>query len=76
MLKKALEDWGFQESSSDACIFLKTDMIVLVYVNDCNLVGKNGFIIVNFIKSLQNGPNNFIFTYKEKLDKYLGMEIK
>ncbi len=76
MLKKALEDQGFRESSLDPCVFLMKDMIILVYVDDCILVGENGLMIADFIESLKKGPENFISTYEGKLDKYLGVDIK
>ncbi len=76
MLKKALGDRGFKESSSDPCVFLKQDMIVLVYVDDCILVGRNASIIADFIESLKKGPENFIFTDEGKLNKYLGVDIR
>ena len=76
MLRKALEERGFHESNSDACVFLKKDMIVLVYVDDCILISTKNKIIEDFLASLSNGPENFIFTDEGKLDKYLGVEIQ
>ncbi len=75
MIKQVLVDCRFWESSSDACVILKKDLIVFVYINDCILVGKNGSILAKFIKALQDGPKNFIFTDKGKLNKYLEVKI-
>ncbi len=50
-------------------------MIVLMDVNYCTLVGKNESILAEFIKSLQDGPENFIFIDEGKLDKYLVVKI-
>lgn len=76
MLKKALEDRGLQESAADACVFFKKDLIILVYVDDCNLISNQSSTLKGFVESLKDGPENFIFTDKGKLDKYLGVDIK
>ncbi len=76
MLWKALKDWGLKWSAANACVFLKKDLIVLVYVNDCILISKKIVSPASICQSLNNGPENFIFTDKGKLDKYLGVEIK
>ena len=70
MLKKDLEDRQFCKSAADpSCVFIKKDMIVLVYVDDCILISTKELIINDFIKSLSNGPENFIFTDECNLDK-------
>ncbi len=76
MLRKALQDQGLIESASDAYVFLKKDLIVLVYVNNCILISNKLSVLQTFIKSLTDGPEKFIFTDEGKLDKYLGVEIK
>ena len=75
-LKKGLEDRGFQESQSDPCVFIRKDMIILVYVDDCVLVSRSSDVIKNFIDSLTNGPENFSFTDEGSMDKYLGVDIQ
>ena len=76
MLWKALHSRGFKDSVADSCVFLRQDLIVLVYVDECILIGKNKSVIEEFIKSLKNGPENFIFMDEGDLNKYLGVEIK
>lgn len=76
MLCKALKDRGLKESSADVCVFLGKELIVLVYVDDCILFSNKKSVLRAYINSLNNGPENFIFTDEGKLDKYLGVEIK
>ena len=74
-LKKGLELRGFTESKADCCVFIKTDMIVLVYVDDCILISKGANLITNFITSLENGPEKYKFTDEGDMEHYLGVEI-
>ena len=50
-------------------------MIILTYVDDCILISKEKFTLDNFIKSLKNGKENFIFTDEGSMSNYLGVEI-
>ena len=52
-LKKGLEDRGFKESVADPSVFMKKDMIVLVYVDDYILLSQNKTTIDDFITSLK-----------------------
>ena len=58
---------NFRENSSD--------IIVLVYVDDCIILSRDALSIDNFIATLTHGPEKFAFTDEGKLDKYLGVEI-
>ena len=66
---------GFTESISDPCIFLSKTLIILVYVDDYILISKDGIAIPNFIKSLESGSENFIFTDEGSLSSYLGVSM-
>ena len=75
MLANALRDRGFKEAS-DPCVFLRHDMIVLTYVDDCILLSPKKETIDAFILSLKNGPENFVFTDEGSMEKYLGVDIQ
>ena len=75
-LKTALEIRGFKESLADPCVFMKANMVILVYVDDCVLIGKNADIIEDFITSLKTGSENFEFTDEGSMDKYFGVNIQ
>jgi hypothetical protein len=74
-LKEALLARGFTESISDPCVFISKTLIILVYVDDCILISKDDFAIPNFIKSLETGSENFIFTDEGSLSSYLGVSM-
>ncbi len=61
---------------SDPCVFLRDDLIVPVYVDDCILLSSNQDSVKDFIKSLEQGPEQFIFTDEGTLQQYLGVEIE
>ena len=52
-----------------------SDIIVLVYVDDCIILSRDKSSIDLFIASLTHGPEKFAFTDEGTLDKYLGVEI-
>jgi hypothetical protein len=67
---------GFRTSSIDQCLYMKEGMMLLVYVDDCIIVGLDMTKIEKFVVSMQNGPENFILTDEGNIDKFLGLEIK
>ena len=75
-MKVGLKKWGHKVSLADPCVFIKHDMVVLVYVDNCILTGKNSTIIESFIDFLQHGDENFDFTEKGSMDRYLGVGIQ
>ncbi len=76
MLKTALDNWKLKHAIADLCVFLRNDLIVRVYVDDCILLSKNPDATKNFITSLEQGPEQFVFTDKGTLQRYLGVEIE
>ena len=76
MLDKGLRDRNFTPSHTDKCVFLRSDCIVLCYVDDCILIHNRGTDVGNrLVKSLQDGPENFILEDEGSLDKYLGVDV-
>lgn len=73
--KAGLETRGFTSSDIDPCIFISKDMILLVYVDDCILVGKSNKAIDGFIDSMNKGDENFDFTDDGDIKNYLGVEF-
>ena len=47
----------------------------MVYVDDCILISKKEAVISEFVQSLHNGPENFVFTEEGSLESYLGVCI-
>jgi hypothetical protein len=72
-LRDGLNDRGFKASTVD---YMREGMMILVYVDDCIIVGKDMIDIDQFVLSMQNGPENFVLTDEGSIDKFLGIEIK
>ena len=76
MIKKGLEDRGFVTSKADPCVFMKKEMIVLLYVDDMIVVNRKQNQIEDLYNSLLQGNENFKLTKEGKIDNYLGVELK
>ena len=78
MLKRGLEARGYQrQSSTDSCVFLGKDSVVLIYVDDCIVIQRKGSTATDdLIRQLQEGEEAFAFTDDGALDKYLGVDVK
>ena len=49
--------------------------MVLTYVDDCILISKDASVIDEFVTSLTNGPEKFVFTDEGTMSTYLGVDI-
>ena len=68
-LSKGLQNRGWKPSVVDTCLFTKSGIILLVYVDDAILISPNENIINREIKSLQE---SFALTDHGPLKDYLG----
>jgi Reverse transcriptase (RNA-dependent DNA polymerase). len=75
-LTTALKRRQVSLSNNDKCIFFKEGLIVLVYVDDCIIIGKTNLDIKKFVDLLKSGEENFDFTEEGSLEQYLGVDIK
>ena len=66
----------FIQSQVDKCFFFRKDCIILTYVNDCIILGKNMADIDSVISSLHEGTENFQLVDQGSIDKYLGLLIR
>jgi hypothetical protein len=53
-LSAIYERLGFKQSKSDPCIFLRKDMIIVIYTNDCLLYARDTKEIEYFLKTLRD----------------------
>ena len=74
-LKEGLHDRGFLQSKVDPCIFISKNILVLTYVDDCIILGKDGARIKELIKSLANGEEKFDLTDEGEIKNYLGVDF-
>ena len=70
------EGRDFKQSVIDSCVFFKEDIIVLVYVNDCMIIGRDKACIDKFIKSMEKDEEHFSFTREMDLKTYLRVDVK
>jgi len=71
-LEKSLHDRGFRSSAIDPCLFLKEDLIALVYVDDVLFFGKSEKIIDKMIESLKK---NFDLNVEGAMEAFFGVEV-
>ncbi len=49
-------------------------MMILVYVDDCIIIGKDMDDIDQIVLSMQNSLENFVLMDEGSMDKFLGIE--
>ncbi len=74
-LKQGLMGRGFHPSEIDPCLYLKANMILLTYVEDCIIFSPSMESIDPLVQSMQDGPGNFKLTDEGNVNKFLGIEI-
>jgi hypothetical protein len=74
-LKQGLTDWGFHPLEINPCLYLKHNMVLLTYIDDCIIISPAMESIKHLVKSMQNGPENFKLTNEGDVNKFLGIEI-
>ena len=74
-LKSRLEKHGFRTSNEDPCLFIGHGMVILVYVDDCILLGPDLNVIDGVIKDLKN--DNMPMTVEEgDVYSFLGIDMR
>ena len=85
-IKKSSSNWydklyddmiarDFVPSLIDPYFYLKYGMMILIYVDDCNIAGLSMKDIDSFIRSMQDGPENFILNDEGDVNMLLWIEI-
>ncbi len=75
-LRKGLITRNFIQSQVDKCVFFRKDCIVLTYVDDCIILGKNMAIVDAVISLLKEGWEDFELVDQGSIDKYLDLMIR
>jgi hypothetical protein len=75
-LKNTLEARDLVQSNVDLCVFFGDRLVDLTYVDDRIFIRDTSKKIDELIQALRGGGENFDFTVKGSIDKYLGVEIK
>jgi len=71
-LENSLHERGFKSSAIDPCLFLKGDLIALVYVDDVLFFGKSEKIIDRMIESLKK---EFDLNVEGTVKAFLGVKV-
>ena len=71
-LEKSLHDRGITSSENDPCLFLKKDLVALVYVDGVLFFGKTDKIIDKMISSLQKDLD---LNVEGTVEAFLGVEV-
>jgi hypothetical protein len=74
--RKGLITQDFIQSQVNTCIFFWQDCIVLTYVDDCIILGKNMATVDAVISSLKEGHDDIELVNQGSIDKYLGLLIR
>ena len=73
LVKFLLKD-GFEKSKEDECLFLKKDMILFLYVDDCGVAAPNKELIDAFVQRLKDA--GFELTQEGDFSEYLGIKFE
>ena len=73
MLRDNLCKQGFKQSHIDQCLFLKNDMIIVTYVDDCLIFSDSKVKIDNLLKELKKIFN--LTDEGEDVKAYLGIKV-
>ena len=72
-LSDGLEDMGFIQTQTDQCVFIKNDVVILIYVDDCCIISKNKKSITDTMNLLRQ---RYTITDEGKMEEYLGIKIE
>ena len=72
-LSEGLIELGFHQTQTDQCVFIKDDVIILIYVDDCIIISKNKQSI---IKTLELLRKSYTITDEGEMEEYLVMQLE
>jgi hypothetical protein len=75
-LKQGLMDRRFTRSEINPCLYLKENMVLLTYVDNCIIISPSHDSIDHLISSMQSGLENLKLTDEGGVNKFLGVEIR
>ena len=64
--------YGFEQSKIDPCIFFKQGVILIIWVDDCLIFGRNKDLVDEVIKKLHD---KFSLTEEGDVSAYLGVQV-
>jgi hypothetical protein len=73
-LSAIYERLGFKQSKSDPCLFLRKDMIIVLYTNDFLLYARDTKYIDSFVKTLRD-DYKLTLNDPDPIDNFLGIHF-
>jgi hypothetical protein len=73
-LKQGLVDQGFTPSEINPCLYLKENMVLLTYVDDCIIISPSKASIDRLILSMKSGLENFKLTDEGDVNSLSAMD--
>jgi len=76
-LSQGLTERGFRQSSLVKCLFIRSDMIIVLYIDDCIHWYKDQRILDEFVQSLKDDGDsyNWEHTVEGAVSAFLGIDI-
>ena len=74
-LDKGLQEAGFEPSKVDPCLYNKEGVILLIYVDDCILMGTTDVVINEAVHVLRSSKQNFTIEDEGVVGDFLGVRI-
>ena len=74
-LDKGLQEAGFEPSKVDPCLYYKGGVILLVYIDDCILMGIPNSVINEAVHTLRSSKQNFTIKDEGVVSNFLGVRI-
>jgi hypothetical protein len=72
-LKQGLINRRFTPSAINPCLYFKKGMIIITYADDCIIVSDSMKDINTFVKSIKDGPEEYVLTDEGDINKFLGI---
>jgi histone deacetylase 1/2 len=72
-LRSSLLSYGFNQSIVDPCLFLRHDIVLVLYVDDCLFFAKEDAILDNFLQQL---GTDFVITSEADVGAFLGIDVR
>jgi hypothetical protein len=73
-LSAIYERLGFKQSKSDPCIFLRKDMIIVLYIDECLIYARDTKEIESFVKTLRD-DYKLTLNDPDTIDDFLGIHF-
>ena len=70
---EGLIELGFKQTKIDQCIFIKDDVIIFIYVDDCVMIFKNDKKITKTMAELRK---KYTITYEGNMEEYIGIQLE